>query len=353
MKFQRSAVFLAAIGFLAVNGLASVASAQSNLTGETAGPVSVPGQTMVSLAEVANAAGVADIQVATGQTLTNSVQNVAEGKTDIAAAPFLLTFLLSKGAGPYAALDKDKAAELASKVAVLYTYRFGTYGLSAFSSKNFGGWDAVEGATIYNGPPRGAALTRARALAKLTTGMDDGDGYTGLQVNWGQAVKTITDGSADAHILPMNFPDGRLGQASSSGEITIFSMPKDAYESEASQKYRKAPGSVGVVRENSKDLFGPNIVAVSEDGQFRGIGEVGGEIVNVAMDEELAYKLTKAFIDNIDTYKNKAPFMPTIWLGETETEFTGMCGPIPAKYHPGAVRAWEEAGYTLPDCTKP
>jgi len=346
MKIQQTAVFLAAFT------LSATVIAQSNLTAETADPVSVPGNTVLSLAEVANVANVADIQVATGQTLTNSVQNVAEGKTDIAAAPFLLTFLLSKGAGPYAALEKDKAAELASNLAVLYTYRFGTYGLSAFSSKNFGGWDAVEGATIYNGPPRGAALTRARALAKLTTGMDDGEGYTGVQVNWGQAIKTITDGTADAHILPMNFPDGRLGQAASTGEITIYSMPAAAYDSEAAQKYRKAPGSVGVVM--AKDgLFGPNTVVDSEDDQFRGIGEVGGEIVNVAMDEKLAYDLTKAFLDNLDTFTGKAPMMPTVWLGETDTSITGMCGPIPVKYHPGAVKAYEEAGISLPDCTKP
>ena len=28
------------------------------------------------------------------------------------------------------------------------------------------------------------------------------------------------------------------------------------------------------------------------------------------------------------------------------------CGPNPLKYHPGAVAAWEEAGYTIPDCAK-
>jgi len=346
MYFQRAAIFVATLA------LTSTVTAQTNLTAETASPVAVPGNTVLSLAEVANAEGIADIQVATGQTLTNSVQNVAEGKTDIAAAPFLLTFLLSNGAGPYAALEKDKAAELASNIAVLYTYRFGTYGLSAYSSKNFGGWDAFDGATIYNGPPRGAALTRARALAKLTTGLDDGEGYTGVQVNWGQAIKTLTDGTADAHILPMNFPDGRLGQAASSGEITIFSMPKEAYESEASQKYRSAPGSVGVVAPK-EGLFGPNTVVQSEDDQFRGIGEVGAEIVNTGMDEALAYELTKAFLTNLETFTNKAPMMPTVWLGETDTDVTGMCGPIPAKYHPGAVRAWEEAGYSLPDCAKP
>lgn len=340
------------LGAATLAAFATGALAQANLTAETADPVSVPGTTVLGLAEVASAAGIANIQVSTGQTLTNSVQNVAEGKSDIAAAPFLLAFLLSKGAGPYASLGAEKGAELASNMAVLYTYRFGTYGLSAYSSKNFGGWDAVEGATIYNGPPRGAALNRARALVKISKGLDDGAGYTGVQVNWGQAVKTITDGTADAHILPMNFPDGRLGQASASGEITIFSMPKAAYESEASLKYRKAPGSVGVTAP-ADGLFGPNTKVMSEDDTFRGIGEVGGELVNVSMSDDTAYALTKAFLEGLDTIKAKAPMIPTVWLGETDTALTGMCGPIPVKYHPGAVRAWEEAGYTLPDCAKP
>jgi hypothetical protein len=29
-----------------------------------------------------------------------------------------------------------------------------------------------------------------------------------------------------------------------------------------------------------------------------------------------------------------------------------MCGLNPLKYHPGSVAAWEEAGYTIPDCAK-
>ena len=52
---------------------------------ETANANGVPGNTVL----IDNAAGVANVQVATGQTLTNSIQNVAEG--DI-SAPFILPF---------------------------------------------------------------------------------------------------------------------------------------------------------------------------------------------------------------------------------------------------------------------
>lgn len=331
----------------------SVAYAEVNLSAETAGPTGVPGTSVLALAEVASKDGVANIQVKTGQTLTNSLQNLAEGNIDISAVPSLLPFLMSKGAGPYANLGKEKGAELASQVAMLYTYRLALYGLSAFDSKNFDGWNAVEGATIFNGPPRGAALTKARGLIKLATGLDDGTGYTGIQVNWGQAVKTITDGSADAHVLPMSFPDGRLGQASASGAITVFSLPKAVYESESGVKYGKAPGVVTMEVAVEEGMFGPNISVSSEDGFFRGYGDIGGDAVNVSMDEELAYQLTKAFIDNKETYMAKAPFMSNTWLGETSIELSGMCGANPVKYHPGAVRAWEESGVTLPDCAKP
>ena len=161
---------------------------------------------MISLSEVAAKYNVADIQVTTGQTLTNSVQNVAEGKSDIAAAPFVLPFLMSRAVGPYAKLGKEKGAELAANLQVLYTYRIACQSLYAYDSSNFPGYEGIQGARIFNGPPRGAALTNARDLVRLVTGLEEKKDYTGIQVNWGQAVKTIQDGSADAFVLPVSFP---------------------------------------------------------------------------------------------------------------------------------------------------
>lgn len=91
----------------------------------------------------------------------------------------------------------------------------------------------------------------------------------------------------------------------------------------------------------------------SEDEYFRGYAELGGDVVNIAMDEELAYQLTKTFIEGLDAIQARTPSMPNGWLGKTDLSFTGMCGVNPLRYHPGAVRAWEEAGYELPDCAKP
>ena len=176
-------------------GLGTSASAQVNLTAETASPSSAPGVSVIALSEAAAKYNVANMQVTTGQTLTNSVQNVAEGKSDVAAAPFVLPFLLSRAVGPYAKVGKEKGAELASKLAVLYTYRIACQGLYAYDSNNFPGYDGIKDARIFNGPPRGAALTNARDLVRLVTGLEEKKDYTGIQVNWGQACLLYTSPS--------------------------------------------------------------------------------------------------------------------------------------------------------------
>lgn len=331
----------------------SSALAQTILTAETAAPNTTPGISIISLSEAAAQARIADIQVTSGQTLTNSVQNVAEGKTDIAAAPFILPFLMSRGVGPYAGLGGEAGAELTQNLAVLYTYRVSVQGMFAYDSSGISGWDGLEGKTIYNGPPRGAALTNARLLVKTVTGLDEGEGYTGVQVNWGQAVKTIQDGSADAFVLPQAFPDPRVTAALASGDITIFSMPTDIFESEAFENVAKLPGTVAFTIPVADMGYGDGVTIVSDDDTFRGPATVGGDIVNVDMDFETAKALTAAFIENIGPiYHAKAAFMPVSWHGETDPVLTDMCGNNPMKYHPGAVAAWEEAGYTIPECAQ-
>lgn len=342
-----------AVGLGLAVALATCAQAQTILTAETSSPNTAPGISIISLSEAAAKGGIADIQVTSGQTLTNSVQNVAEGKSDIAAAPFILPFLLSRGVGPYASLGADAGAELASNLAVLYTYRISAQGLFAYDSANIDGWNGLEGKTLLNGPPRGAALTNARLLVQTVTGLEDGSGYTGLQVNWGQMQSTIQDGSADAFVVPLDFPDPRVTAALSSGDMSIFSMPKDVYEGEDFQRVAGIPGTVAFSIPISEMGYSGGVTVVSEDDTYRSPGTVGGDIVNVNMDFDLAKSLTAAFIENIETiYHAKAPFMSTVWHGEIDPELTDMCGPNPIKYHPGAAAAWEEAGYELPACAK-
>ena len=91
-----------------LSGFAFGAQAEMNLSAETAGQTGVPGNVMGHMADVLGEKKIANLQVAQGQTLTNSVRNVAQGKTDIASAPIILPFLLSRGVGPYGKIGKKK-----------------------------------------------------------------------------------------------------------------------------------------------------------------------------------------------------------------------------------------------------
>ena len=87
-------------------------SAQVNLTAETASPGGATHLSPAHLTEIAGTKGIANIQLADGQTLTNSIQNVAEGKTDIAATPYILPFLMAGALVPMDRWAKRRAPSL-------------------------------------------------------------------------------------------------------------------------------------------------------------------------------------------------------------------------------------------------
>lgn len=325
------------------------AFAQVNLTAETASPGGAIHLSPAHLTEIAGTAGIANIQLAEGQTLTNSIQNVAEGKTDIAGTPHILPFLMSRGVGPYGSLGKEKGAELAGNLRAIAPVTLGVFFLFAYDSKNLNGWDDLEGRKIFNGPPRGGALTNARSMIQIVAGLKDGEGYEGMQSNWGQASSVISGGDPDAVVLPELFPGSRLTTVAAAGNMTGWSMPKEAYESEAMQKYMQAPGSspTEINLAELQEIMGENWTFVSEDDTFRAFSTIGGLVVNKNMDDALVTDLVTAYINSMDALKAKAPFGNSV---NFDNPMLGMCGKNPVQYHPAAATAWRDAGYTLDDC---
>ncbi|MYK30629.1 MAG: C4-dicarboxylate ABC transporter substrate-binding protein, partial [Boseongicola sp. SB0670_bin_30] len=290
---------------------ASATSAQVNLTSNTAGAGTAVGLTATALVEYAADRGIANIQLKDGQTGTNYVLALAEGKIDIASGPFMLPFLLSRGAGHYASLGKEQGAELGGNIRLLYPYTLSIFTMYAFDAKGVTGWDDLKGRKVLNGPPRGAAVTNSRALIQLFGGLKVDKDYESVTVNWNQAASAIIDGTADVAVIPAVFPGPRVSQAGAAGAMTMFSLPKDIYVTEPAQKLLNKPGSVAFETPlaDVQAGLGDGWTVVSEDGMFRGMAVTGGDFANKNMDEELAYQLAKAHIENLDNHKAIAPFM--------------------------------------------
>ena len=82
------------------------------------------------------------------------------------------------------------------------------------------------------------------ALAQFFGGAKHGQVYESITVNWNQASATIVDGTADAAVLTVHFPGLRETRNVAAGAMTMFSMPKDKFESAPAQKLLNKPGSV-------------------------------------------------------------------------------------------------------------
>ena len=314
-------------------------------------PDGVTGVVASYLAEVAAANDIASIQTSCGKTLTKTMRAVAEGKADISAAAFVLNFLMAKGLGPYSGLGRQKGAEYADNLRILYSYRIALYYLVAFQATGINSWDKIRGKTIFNGPPRGGALTTARAIIRFATGMSEGKGYTGKQVVWGSSDSLFLDGGVDAAVRPSTNPPSWLPKYLAAGKVNIVSFPKAKFNSKGFQKFANGPGNSPVVLPISGLRFGGTKV-ISEDNMFRSVANSAGDVVNKSMSKSLAKKLTAAFIKNIGELQKKTPWASSMLYGSTDNTKMGYCK-VGVKFHRGAVEAWEEAGHKIPACAKP
>ena len=207
---------------------------------------------------------------------------------------------MARGLGPYAGLGKKKGKETAGNLRLLYPYHLAHYYLIAFAASGIDSWDKLKGKTIFNGPPRGGALNTARALIRLTTGMNEGKGYTGKQIAWGQADSIFLDGAVDAAVRPGTNPAAYLPIYIAAGKINLVSIPKAKMDSAAFRKFLRAPGNVAFVFPK-KNLahYGPGVNVISEDDMFRSISNTGGDVVHKSMPNALARALTAAMIETL------------------------------------------------------
>jgi len=343
-------------GLLAI--VPAVALAQTTLTAETTSPGSTPHYVDTTLAAVLGSAGVATLQITEGATLTNSVQAVAEGRLDMAPAPLILPFLLSRGIGPYAGVGPEAGAEAAGNIRALFFQVASAQMFGHYNSSPIEDIRDLSGQRIWNGPPRGAALTSGRAMIQLLSGIKEAEGYEGVQSPWPDTVSTITGGAVDAWTIPEGLPSGRQIAIAAAGGITIYDVPSDLLESELGQQIVAAPGHAPYsvpVEEFRAAYAGNDITIVTDDDTFDTFALAFAQIVTASMDDDLAYNITKAYLEGEERFLTGSPRGPYLGLsfGDLDGVSQGVCGAVQVRMHPGAIRAYEDAGHTVADCLRP
>ncbi len=334
MKKFRKAALQAATGISLL--LATSASAEV-LKGETAG-VGDPVHTM--FVAFANQAGKSDvtIQVNAGQTLTKSMLKGAKG--DIAffsSVPSLVNLM----AGQKRMYKKiDAAPELSKNLRAILGFKAGAYHPVTLAGSGIESWDDIKGKTVFTGPPAGSASATSEALIKIITGYEAGSDYKAVRLSWGEGYAALSDGKIDMMVRPAEVGSANIEQFGLSGEFRVLSIPDAARDSDAMKALFGRPGrgmasfDGGIYK---GQLTSGDITAL---GFFQFVGTHAG------VSDDVVYKATKAFWENIGEVQATAFFLKEV---TKETAFTAINVPL----HPGALRYYDEAGFSVPEALRP
>lgn len=328
---------------LAVTGTAALA--QGVINGETLNEGSSSHATISAISAAMEQSGQGVIQIQSGQTLTKSLLNVSLGRTAIGTIPTAAYMLLGRGAGPYKDLG-EQGASMAANVQALIGFQPGLFVPIVFEDNEVQTWEDMKGKKIFTGPPSGSAAVNTRTMIEAVTGFKAGEDYEEVLLDWAAAQQAMLDRKFDVFMIPAAEPDALVQQLASAGGIRILGVPEAVYTSEGWKgKVEKTGTTEGLHGTDAYDN-GVTYTNVDAEGNVRLMAFTFGIMVNAAMPEEQAYGITKAVLENMDRIEATAAFMPNLRLREY---FVGLAETPGLKLHPGAIRAYDEAGIQVPD----
>lgn len=327
-RFIQSAALAVSLAFFSFAG----ASAQI-YKGETAG-VGDPVHTMfVAFANQAAKAGV-NIQVNAGQTLTKSMLKGAKGEISFFSSVPTLANLMAGRKAMYKKIDD--APELSKKLRAILGFKAGAYHPVTLAGSGIEKWQDLEGKTVFTGPPAGSASRTSEALIKIITGYEAGKDYKAVRLSWGEGYAALADGKIDMMVRPAEIGSANIEQFGLSGEFRVLSIPDAARDSDAMQKLFGRPGRGMMTFDGGiykGQLTSGEITAL---GFFQFVG------THEDMDEEIVYKATRSFWENLGEVQATAYFLKEVTKGSA---FTSINVPL----HAGALRYYEEAGFDIPE----
>lgn len=334
MKFTnlKRAVVIASVAIgMPTIGLADI------FKGETAG-VGDPVHTM--FVAFANQAGKADveIQVNAGQTLTKSMLKGAKGDIDFfSTVPSLVNLM----AGQSRMYEKvEGAPELSKNLRAILGFKAGAYHPVTLSGSGIESWDDIKGKTVFTGPPAGSASATSEALIKIITGYVAGDDYKAVRLSWGEGYAALADGKIDMMVRPAEIGSANIERFGLSGEFRVLSIPDDKVASDDMQALFGRPGR-GMLSFDG-DIYKGQLT----EGEITALGFTQFVGTHAGVSEDVVYAATKAFWENLDEVHATAFFLRAV---TPETAFTSVNVPL----HPGALRYYDEAGFSIPDDLRP
>lgn len=319
----------AIIAAAAVIGLAGGAVAQeTTLKMATIAPSLNQAITMATFANiVTDNLDDVSIEVAGGGAATLHMMEVARGNLDMSMTSPVVANLMAGGKAMYAK-EKD-APELAKNLDLLMWFPYGAYHFAVRAESDIQLLDDIEGATVFLGPQGGGAFNAAKGWIEATTGLVAGEDYDAITANWQTGHQAFLDGKVDVYTIGCIDPCGQFVQFTETEDIR-FIGPEDN-SGEHVDKW------LGAFRYR-EDIPAGSYGGQKNDGPVTSFGTAVGIAVRADLDEEMVYRVTRAFWENLDQVTSEAPWAKAITI-DFAVRKQGVI-----ELHPGAERYYREVG---------
>lgn len=325
--------------------IATSAFAQETLSSATADVGSAPHFVTTSYAAAASEAGLANVQVQEGQALTRVQLAIAKGELDLGTVPVVTLFLMKRGLAMFSELGAEQGAELMGNLTAITGFQAGVYHAMTFADSGIDDWSDIKGKRVFVGAPTGGAAPQVQQMIKLVTGYTPGEDYEAIKLDWGGGIQGMLDGKIDMVVRPGSAPAGYMDRLTSAGKVRIHGVPDEVFSSEGFTQFANAPGTLPA--QIDANVYDSASVEVTNGGNTLSIGLALA--ANKDLDADLVYGITKAYIESLDDLNSATPWVPSLELDQGVWGLTPIAG---IKLHPGALRAWEEAGIAVPDHLK-
>jgi len=332
---NRRTVLAGAAVAVSATMLPRAAFAKELLRMSTLGPGTSPNLVMTTFASIINRAlPDYEIQVNATGAATRHVLEVAMGKTAFCMSSPSVNALMTNQKAMYEKMDQ--APELAKKLRAVLNFPMGVYHIAVYESSGITSLDQIAGKRVFLGPPGGAAYATMESLFKSVTGLEAGTDYEAVKLGWDAAAASFQDGNLDIYCNPTNAPSPVLTQIAVTNPIRFLGIPEDKMETEGVKTLTSRPG------------FGPGTLPAGaygdnqmNDSDTTTLRVTVGIVTNEDAEEQMIYDMTKTFFEGVAEMQDSAP-----WLKAVNPE--GAVADLNMALHPGALRALEELGVTIP-----
>ena len=281
-----------------------------------------------------------ELQINADQTLTRSALSLGTGRIDAAIVPPPAYNAMVHAAGPYKKAG-EQATKAASNIRSLFPFAGGVFQPIVWADSGIESWEDMKGKRIYIGPPAGAANRQITGLIKLSSNLEVDTDYDPVRLGWGAGVQAFQDGQFDVFIGAFPIGAAAVQQLSLQRKIRLISVPEDILATDAWADYLDRMGET-----NATVAAGTYDGQVNNDTDIRAAAYAMVFAVNKAMDDDLAYKITKAYWDNVEDYKKTVAVLAQL---PTDQPLAGNNIVL----HPGAARYYTEMGIAIPSSLAP